>query len=118
MRISKTWFRPILTAVLFPGVLIGIMWALDEYGQWRAERLVNVSRQQAISLAWSKCFSNTPPGFPAVKWAYARIAPQGWIVTSNQSYFDWLLQREPSVVAWVATQQPIVLGCQIIGPRF
>jgi hypothetical protein len=118
MRISRTWLRPILTAVLFPVVLLGSMWGVDEYAQWRAERLVNVSRQQALDLAWSQCFKKMSPGRQHIGWAHPWLGPDGWTVTAHQSRFDPLLQRYPLAFARIATSGPLLLDCRRIGPGF
>lgn len=119
MRLSNLWLRPVVTAVLFPIVLITIMWGVDVYAQWRSERLVAVTRQQAVALSWSQCFSKPPPGFPAAKWTYAHIGSTGWEIEADQTYIGHLLGSRPLAWAWVPTQGPqVLLDCRFIGEAF
>ena len=114
MRISKTWLRPILTAVLFPVGLLFSMWATHSYAQWRTAKFVNVTRKQAVALAWSECFAKSPPGFSAPKWSYPILTDSGWVVFADRTFLSEVFNQAPGTYAWIASERPRILDCRYI----
>ena len=62
MRIPRKYLYPFLTAIMFPIVLTGTMWAFDLMSdeQWLRGDKVEVSSDKAVAIARTECFSTMP----------------------------------------------------------
>jgi hypothetical protein len=124
MRIRGKYLYPIITAVMFPIVLLGSWWGLDAYAQWRAARGVEVSRSFAEETASVQCFARSPAGFPLGKWRHSRIVNAGWFVWKGDYYFDWPWRSEapgtiePAAIAVVDAHRARIIDCRFTAPDF
>ncbi len=112
----KMWLRPVLTAVLFPVVLVGAIWGFDHFSgeEWLPWTKVAVTSQQAIAIAEAKCFSRAP-SYLALKPWHTRLGNDRWAIWANQKgrYFAWPSDTDAFAYAQVDAQTGVLTGCSM-----
>ena len=88
----KAWLRPILTAVLFPVVLLGAMWVLDatsgdEWLPWTQSKL---SSEQVVHIAETECFRQYPDYEKFRPW-HVKLSDGRWRIKGTQSGLPWII---------------------------
>ena len=92
MRISRTWLRPVLTAVLFPVALLGAMWILDATSgdEWLPWTKSKMSSEQVVRIAETECFRRYP-GYEKFRPWHVKLSDGLWRITGTDSGLPWII---------------------------
>lgn len=116
MQIPRKYLYPIVTAVLFPIVLTGSMWALDEFTgeEWLPWTKVNVSSHQAVKIAESKCFAQSPSYLGLRPWR-TKLRDGRWFVTGTKKgrYWTWPAASDALAYALIDSKTGALLNCSL-----
>jgi hypothetical protein len=117
MRLSSTYIRPVLTALLFPIVLLGAMWALDEFtgDEWLPWTHVKLTSRDAVQLAQRECFASYPESSHFGPW-HTKLRGTRWRVYGTRSGLPWLpiSDGDAVVYALIDAESGTVIDCRMI----
>ena len=117
MRIKRIYLHAVLTAVLFPVVLVGMLWALDGLSDesWHRSDYV-ISRAQALAIAEKDCFAQDRGGYTKGR-RHSYLKGDVWIIgISKESRFVVLPGLEQKVaVAELNAHNGFLTHCTFLG---
>jgi hypothetical protein len=112
----RTWLRPVLTAALFPVVLLASIAALDEFSgsdrlPWTKSRH---SREQIISLAEAQCFSSYADHEKFRPW-HAKLSDGRWLIRGTRSGLPWIISGhfDTVMLAVIDDQSEVMSSCSV-----
>jgi hypothetical protein len=113
----KTWPRSVLTAILFPIMLLAALAGFDEFSG--TDRLPwtkpHHTREQAIRLAEGACFRNYP-GYEEFRPWRAKLSDGIWLVRGTQSGLPWIISSrfDTAMVAILNDSSEQVSSCNVV----
>lgn len=116
MRIQGKYVYPIITAILFPAVLTGLMWFFAELEDAVSVRTSNakILPQTALAVAEARCFTPDQDDF-ATGTRHIRFEHGHWIVWTQNKGRIWVFPGiEKAATAIIDGRDGSIIECRYI----